>query len=53
MNELDFRRHLKDLAHGRHHIEEHDWAPQPGANQSVIVRRKTRQKADKKRPTSK
>jgi hypothetical protein len=31
MNELEFKRHLKDLAHGHHHPEEHDWNRQPGA----------------------
>ncbi|HEV2447466.1 MAG TPA: hypothetical protein VGS58_16160, partial [Candidatus Sulfopaludibacter sp.] len=25
MNEFEFKRHLKDLAHGHHHPEEHDW----------------------------
>jgi len=25
MNDLDFKRHLKDLVHGHHHPEEHDW----------------------------
>jgi hypothetical protein len=25
MNDTDFKRHLKDLAHGHHHPEEHDW----------------------------
>jgi hypothetical protein len=29
MNELEFKRHLKDLAHGHHHPEEHDWTEQP------------------------
>jgi hypothetical protein len=27
MNELEFKRHLKALAHGHHHPEEHDWDP--------------------------
>jgi hypothetical protein len=31
MNDADFRRHLKDLAHGHHHPEEHDWDEAPGA----------------------
>ena len=26
MDELEFKRHLRDLAHGHHHPEEHDWA---------------------------
>jgi hypothetical protein len=25
MNELQFKHHLKDLVHGHHHPEEHDW----------------------------
>jgi hypothetical protein len=25
MNDADFKRHLKNLAHGHHHPEEHDW----------------------------
>ncbi len=25
MDEKDFKKHLKDLAHGNHHPEEHDW----------------------------
>ena len=29
MNDQDFKRHLKDLAHGHHHPEEHDWSQQP------------------------
>jgi len=29
MNELEFKHHLKDLAEGHHHPEEHDW---DGAN---------------------
>jgi hypothetical protein len=26
MDEKDFRKHLRDLAHGHHHPEEHDWS---------------------------
>jgi hypothetical protein len=25
VNEREFKQHLKDLAHGHHHPEEHDW----------------------------
>jgi len=25
MNDLEFKHHLKDLVHGHHHPEEHDW----------------------------
>ena len=31
MNDLEFKRHLKDLVHGHHHPEEHDWREQPAA----------------------
>jgi hypothetical protein len=30
MNEEEFKKHLKDLAHGHHHPEEHDW-PESGS----------------------
>jgi hypothetical protein len=26
MDEKDFKKHLRDLAHGNHHPEEHDWS---------------------------
>lgn len=29
MDEKDFKKHLKDLAEGRHHPEEHDWDASP------------------------
>ncbi len=32
MNELEFKRHLKELVHGHHHPEEHDWHGQPGGS---------------------
>jgi hypothetical protein len=42
MNELEFKRHLKDLAHGHHHPEEHDWgqkaAPKPVARSKASER---------------
>ena len=25
MNDKEFKQHLRDLAHGHHHPEEHDW----------------------------
>jgi hypothetical protein len=31
MDEKDFKKHLKDLAHGHHHPEEHDWATESSA----------------------
>jgi hypothetical protein len=30
MDEKDFKKHLKDLAHDRHHPEEHDWGRDTG-----------------------
>jgi hypothetical protein len=41
MDEKEFKKHLRDLAHGRHNLAEHDWGT-PG---------KGKQKA--KRPTAK
>src|SRR4051794_33496062 len=39
MDEHDFKRHLKDLAHGHHHPEEHDWAePQVRADKPARKR---------------
>jgi hypothetical protein len=35
MNELEFKRHLKDLAHGHHHPEEHDWNTGPSASKKA------------------
>jgi hypothetical protein len=31
MDEKAFKKHLKDLAHGRHHPEEHDWSGARGS----------------------
>lgn len=53
MNELEFKHHLKDLVHGHHHPEEHDWGGRPvtakpavGAKSSAAKqpRRKTSRK---------
>ncbi len=27
MDENEFKKHIRDLAHGHHHPEEHDWSP--------------------------
>jgi hypothetical protein len=40
MDEKDFKKHLKDLAHGHHHPEEHDW-PERGAVRAVAAPAKT------------
>jgi hypothetical protein len=31
VDDKDFKKHLRDLAHGHHHPEEHDWAGAAGA----------------------
>jgi hypothetical protein len=42
MNDLEFRRHLKDLVHGHHHPEEHDWDQKPAvARKTAPVKRAT------------
>jgi hypothetical protein len=47
MNENAFRQHLKDLVHGHHHPEEHDWN-QP---RETVTRRAPPAKAGSKRRT--
>jgi hypothetical protein len=40
MDEKDFKKHLKELAHGQHHAEEHDW-PEGGEVRTVDEPEKT------------
>jgi len=48
MDEKDFKKHLRDLAHGHHHPEEHDWeSPGTGAAPAPA------KKAAKKKGTAK
>jgi len=42
MDERDFKRHLKDLAHGHHHPEEHDWEQAPSGAAKPKVKRAAR-----------
>ncbi|HTS61435.1 MAG TPA: hypothetical protein VMH28_05400 [Candidatus Acidoferrales bacterium] len=52
MNDLEFKRHLKDLAHGHHHPEEHDWETQPKpARKAGTATARTRQRAGRKPAT--
>jgi hypothetical protein len=44
MNELEFKRHLKDLAHGHHHPEEHDWETTPAAAKKTSAGKTARPK---------
>jgi hypothetical protein len=56
MNDEDFKHHLKDLAHGHHHPEEHDWQANPeptkqskaGVKTEATKRRVVRKTARKK-----
>ncbi|HTP32805.1 MAG TPA: hypothetical protein VMJ75_11565 [Candidatus Acidoferrales bacterium] len=53
MNELEFKRHLKDLVQGRHHPEEHDWGARPeGPRKSgakSVAKRQPRRKTSKRK----
>jgi hypothetical protein len=49
MNELEFKRHLKDLVHGHHHPEEHDWAENPVSRSGKQERTTVRPTASRKR----
>ncbi|HLK48465.1 MAG TPA: hypothetical protein VKT49_10040 [Bryobacteraceae bacterium] len=49
MDELDFKRHLRDLAHGHHHPEEHDWAREPGLTPQIPARKKTSKQTSAKK----
>ena len=44
MNDAEFKRHLKDLVHGHHHPEEHDWETRPETEH------RQRNRAEKARP---
>jgi len=50
MDEKDFKKHLKDLAHGHHHPEEHDWTPESTAGTGA---KPVRTKPDKSKLASK
>ena len=46
VNELEFKHHLKDMVHGHHHPEEHDWNenPKKAAPKKAPVARKQSKK---------
>jgi hypothetical protein len=48
MDEKAFKKHLKDLAHGQHHPEEHDWGAARGPARRAAGS-KTPKKAARKR----
>ncbi len=36
MNEKEFKQHLKQLAHGKHNLAEHDWSDEnPGKKEAA------------------
>jgi hypothetical protein len=53
MNDLQFRQHLKALAHGHHHPEEHDWGtgarPARKADRSPAPKRAAARKTSRKK----
>jgi hypothetical protein len=49
MDERDFKQHLKDLAHGHHHPEEHDWAEPQGAAAKPAKKRAAPRAASRKK----
>ena len=49
MDDKDFRKHLRDLAHGHHHPEEHDWnSGSPGAARAPAKRKAAKSVKKKK-----
>jgi len=49
MDEKEFKKHLRDLAHGHHNPAEHDWEQGGGApKKRVTPKQHTRPKARKK-----
>ena len=52
MNDLEFKKHLKDLVHGHHHPEEHDWGTggvrRKSAGKPAVKRRATKKSAKRK-----
>lgn len=49
MDEKDFKKHLKDLAHGHHHPEEHDWATSAAPAKAKAKTAAKKKPANKKR----
>jgi hypothetical protein len=49
MNELEFKRHLKDLVRGHHHPEQHDWEPRPETGKTKSTAKRPTRKSPKKK----
>jgi hypothetical protein len=47
MNEEEFKKHLKDLVHGHHHPEEHDWTESGSTGHTKAERKGPVKKAAK------
>jgi hypothetical protein len=50
MTEREFKKHLRDMVHGMHHPEEHDWGPEkgrvtPGRRAKSSTRAKTKRRS--------
>ena len=50
MDEKDFKKHLRDLVHGHHHPEEHDWANGRTAGQGGAARKTGNAKKRARKP---
>ena len=50
MNEAEFKEHLKALAHGHHHPEEHDWESANAPKRAPDRKQGTVRKRVKKKP---
>jgi hypothetical protein len=50
MDEKDFKKHLKDLAQGHHHPEEHDWEAAPGSAKPTAKRTPAKRSAKSAKP---
>jgi hypothetical protein len=53
MDEKDFKKHLKDLAEGHHHPEEHDWDASPKSHRSLRPKRNHTPNANPNQPLGK
>ena len=49
MQEQEFKRHLRDLVHGHHHPEEHDWDGGSGTRSAKVSQRAAKKNTNGKR----
>jgi hypothetical protein len=50
MDEKDFKKHLKDLAAGHHHPEEHDWDAAPASAKPAVKAKPAKRSAKSAKP---